>query len=30
MIRINSDGSKTYVLTDFGLACWMGEKELLY
>jgi serine/threonine protein kinase len=24
MVRINKDKSKSYVLTDFGLACWIG------
>lgn len=30
MIRLNKDGTKDYVFTDFGLACWMGEKNLLF
>ena len=30
MIRVNKDKSKDYVIVDFGLACWIGEKELLY
>lgn len=30
MVRINKDKSKDYVIADFGLACWIGEKELLY
>ena len=30
MVRINPDNTKTFVLTDFGLACWIGERELLY
>jgi len=30
MVRLNKDKTKDYVITDFGLACWMGEKELLY
>ena len=30
MVRINPDKSKDYVITDFGLACWIGEKDLLY
>ena len=30
MVRLNQDKSKDYVITDFGLACWIGEKELLY
>lgn len=30
MIRVNKDKSKDYVICDFGLACWIGEKELLY
>jgi serine/threonine protein kinase len=30
MVRINPDKSKDYVITDFGLACWIGEQELLY
>lgn len=24
MVRINPDKSKDYVITDFGLACWIG------
>lgn len=30
MIRINKDKSKDYVITDFGLATWIGEKELIF
>lgn len=30
MIRYNKDQSKDYVITDFGLACWIGEKNLIY
>jgi serine/threonine protein kinase len=30
MVRLNKDKSKDYVIADFGLACWIGEKELLY
>ena len=30
MVRTNKDKTKQYVITDFGLACWIGEKELLY
>ena len=30
MVRLNSDGGREYVITDFGLACWIGEKDLLY
>jgi serine/threonine protein kinase len=26
MVRINQDSSKDYVITDFGLATWIGEK----
>ena len=29
-MRINPDKTKDYVLTDFGLACWIGEQNLLY
>lgn len=29
MIREGRLG-REYVLTDFGLACWIGEKELIY
>lgn len=30
MVRINKDKSKDYVIADFGLSCWIGEKQLLY
>lgn len=30
MVRINKDKTKDYVIADFGLSCWIGEKELLY